>query len=99
MPYLIVTTIPSRHAAERDAARPDHLAYLEGAVAVILAAGAKLEEDGAVGDGSFYLVDVESRAEAEAFIEGDPYRQRGLVEDVTLTRVRAGFFDRRRRPA
>jgi uncharacterized protein YciI len=96
MPYLIDTVIPAARLAERDAVRPDHLAYLEANVAVLLAAGAKLKEDGSVGEGSFYLVDVETRDEAERFIAGDPYAKVGLIASMTLTRVRTGFFDRAR---
>ena len=96
MPYLIDTVIPAAKTAERDAIRAEHLAYLEANVGVLLAAGAKLEDDGRVGPGSFYLVDVESRAEAERFIAGDPYAKAGLITSMTLTRVRRGFFNHAR---
>ena len=96
MPYLIVTSIPASKALEREQVRPDHLLFLESSVDIILAAGAKLLDDGAVAEGSFYLLDLETRAEASAFIERDPYVERGLVTEITLTRVRSGFFDRRR---
>ena len=48
--------------------------------------------------GSFYLVDVEDRAAAQAFIDGDPYVRNGVFGPITLTRVRRGFFDRARVP-
>jgi uncharacterized protein len=92
MPFLIDTETDGSRAAERDATRPQHLAYLNDAGAVVLAAGAKLADDGTVGSGSFYLLDVETRAEAEAFLAADPYALAGLIRSAALTRVRKGFF-------
>ncbi len=93
MPYLIDTVIPPSRATERNAVRPQHLAYLEANKELLLACGAKLADDGSAGDGSFYLLDVESRADAEAFISRDPYCALGLVASMTLTRVRKGFYN------
>lgn len=98
MPYLIETFIPPTHDAMRNATRPTHVAYLEAHVDVVLAAGAKLRDDGTVGDGSFYLLDVETREEAERFVAADPFAQAGLIERMTVTRMRKAFFDRRRQP-
>ena len=96
MPYLIETTIPNGAAVKREAVRPAHLAYLEANVATILAAGAKLEENGELGDGSFYLLDTANAGEAKRFLASDPYVIEGLVVASTIRRVRTGFFDRRR---
>ncbi len=97
MPYLIDTDIPLSKNKDREAVRPSHLAYLEANVLKILAAGAKLDE-GESGGGSFYLIDTEDRDEAEKFIAGDPYALAGLMTNVMITRVRKGFFDKRRIP-
>jgi uncharacterized protein len=98
MPFLIDTVIDPSQAAEREAARPQHLAYLNEAAVLVLAAGAKLQDDGSVGAGSFYLIDVETRAEAEAFLAADPYARAGLIRAASLTRVRKGFFAGRQVP-
>ncbi|MCW6506959.1 YciI family protein [Lichenifustis flavocetrariae] len=95
MPYLIDTTMDLAKAAERAQVRPQHLAYLTSNASLVLAAGAKLEDDGLVGSGSFYLVELETRAAAEAFLADDPYAQFGLIASATFTRVRKGFFDHR----
>jgi uncharacterized protein len=95
MPYLIDTTIDPTKAIERAQLRPRHLAYLNSKAALLLASGAKLEDDGSVGSGSFYLVELETRAEAEAFLAEDPYARAGLISAATYTRVRKGFFDHR----
>lgn len=94
MPFLIDATDKAGQAETRQRVRPDHLAYLGRSVQLILAAGAKLSDDGATPLGSFYLVDVEDRAAAQAFIAADPYMQASVFADVQLTRVRKGFFDR-----
>jgi uncharacterized protein YciI len=67
------------------------LRYLEERVAIVLAAGAKLTEDGEAGDGSFYLVDVPNAEEARRVHDGDPYVSAGLVTSCTFKRVRTGF--------
>ena len=96
MPFLVETFIPAERDAQRNATRPAHVAFIEANVAVVLAAGAKLADDGTVGDGSFYLLDVLTRAEAESFVGADPFVQAGLVDRVRVQRVRDAFFDRKR---
>ena len=93
MPFLIDATDREGQAETRQRVRPDHLAYLGRSVHMILAAGAKLSDDGSTPLGSFYLVDLEERAAAQAFIGADPYMVAGVFGDVRLTRVRKGFFD------
>ncbi len=94
MPYLIETWDKAEHAPVRQARRPEHLAWLEAQRLLLLACGAKLNDDGAA-FGSFYIVDVDSREEAERFIEADPFSRVGLPERVVITRWRMSFLDRR----
>jgi uncharacterized protein len=96
MPYLIDTTIPADRARLREGARPAHLAYLEANAERLLAAGAKLPDADAADDGSFYLIEVETRHEAELFLAADPYMLTGLITAARYTRVRKGFFNHRR---
>jgi uncharacterized protein len=99
MPFLIDATDKQGQLAVRQKLRPDHLEYLNGQVHLLLAAGAKLSDDGTTPQGSFYLVDVEERTSAEAFINADPYMRNGVFGAVTVTRVRKGYFDFARQPA
>jgi uncharacterized protein len=94
MPFLIDTLTDPERAEARETMRPLHLAYLVRKADIVLAAGAKLEDDGSLGSGSFYLIDVETREDAEAFLRADPYAEAGLIRAATLVRVRKGFFDR-----
>jgi uncharacterized protein len=99
MPFLIDATDKPGQLALRQQMRPDHLEYLNGQVHLLLAAGAKLSDDGATPQGSFYLLDVDERAAAQAFIDADPYMRNGLFASVTATRVRKGYFDFARQSA
>ena len=98
MPFLIDATDGPGQAALRQQIRPQHLDYLAGQVGLLLAAGAKLSDDGSVPLGSFYLLNVEERRLAQGFIDADPFVVHGVFAHVTLTRVRKGFFDFARCP-
>ena len=93
MPYLVETWDKPGHQHVRDAARPEHLAYLEASKARLLACGAKLLDDGSGATGGVYILDTEDRAEAERFIADDPFTAVGLFETVAVTRWRKAYFD------
>jgi uncharacterized protein YciI len=93
MPFLIDATDKPDSAELRAKTRPEHLEFLKASLPKLLAAGAKLSDDGATSWGSAYIVDVETRAEAEAFINADPFTKAGLFGAVNITRWRKGFFD------
>ena len=95
MPYHIETFDKPDHAAMRKDLRDVHLAYLNEHMALLLACGAKLDDAGESAGGGIYIVDVEQRSEAEAFIEADPYHQHGLFREVRITRWRKAFLDGR----
>ena len=99
MPFLIDATDAPDMAGLRQKIRPDHLAYLEANQAMLLAAGAKLSDDGNTASGSFYIVATESREAAEAFVAADPFTRSGVFGTITLQRWRRGFFDFKRQPA
>jgi uncharacterized protein len=96
LPYLIDTIIQPELTARREELREEHLGYLDSNIRMVLAAGAKLEDDGTLANGSFYLIDTDNADEARGFIDNDPYVKNGIVSNISLTRVRKGFFDRRR---
>jgi uncharacterized protein YciI len=96
MPYVIDATDKTDAQALRAATRDEHLAYLQSELPRLIAAGAKLRDDGTTAWGSLYVLDVEERAAAEAFIAGDPFTKAGVFADIAITRWRKGFFDHRR---
>jgi uncharacterized protein YciI len=93
MPYLIETFDKPHSAALRQAVRDKHLDFLEENKSLLLACGAKIEDDGTGGTGSVYIVDVETRAEAEDFVNRDPFAEAGLFERMTVTRWRKAYLD------
>jgi uncharacterized protein YciI len=93
MPYMIETFDKPNSQDVRAKARPEHLDYLRAEAAKLLACGAKLEDDGTTAVGSLYIVDVETRAEAEAFIAADPFSKVDLFENVRITRWRKAVLD------
>ena len=95
MPFLIETYDKPGHEALRLEARDAHLTYLDHRVGQLLACGAKLSDDGKTAHGGIYLVAVESRSEAEAFIEADPFYRVGLFERVEICRWRQAYLDGR----
>jgi uncharacterized protein YciI len=98
MPFLIdATDKPDASDLRRDT-RPAHMAYLDANLPRLLAAGAKLRDDGETAWGSAYILDVEERRAAEEFIRDDPFSKAGLFGTVTITRWRKGFFDFRKVP-
>jgi uncharacterized protein YciI len=93
MPYLVETTNYADAAATRERLRPEHLDYLARNMHRLLAAGAKLSDDGTRPIGSFYMLDVEDRAEAGAFMAAEPYHEAGICETVTYARWRKAIFN------
>ncbi|GJD45822.1 hypothetical protein AFCDBAGC_3699 [Methylobacterium cerastii] len=95
MPFIIETFDKPGHQHLRREARAEHLAFLEAQAALLLACGAKLADDGSDAGGGLYVVDVETRAEAEAFIAEDPFTKAGLFERVAIQRWRKAYLDGR----
>lgn len=95
MPYMIETYDKPGSGALRLELRPAHLDYLEANRHLLLACGAKLDDEGGAASGGLYLVALETRAEAEAFIEADPFHRGGLFERVFVTRWRKAYLDGR----
>lgn len=96
MPYLIDATDRPGAASICPSVRDRHLAYLDEHAGIILAAGAKLAEDGRSRTGTFIILDVETREEAAAFIRNDPLHTAETFGAVELHRWRKSYFDRAR---
>ncbi|HTR10056.1 MAG TPA: YciI family protein [Paraburkholderia sp.] len=93
MPFLIETFDKPNHADVRVRERDVHLAFLARNKALLLACGAKLNDDGSNAGGGIYIVDVETREEAERFIAQDPFTLIGLFESVKIIRWRKAYVD------
>ncbi|GAB3680276.1 YciI family protein [Salinisphaera aquimarina] len=93
MPYMIETFDKPGHHDLRLQSRDVHLAYLDAHAHLLIACGAKLVDDGESATGGLYLLDVESRDEAQNFIEADPFHQAELFERVDICRWRKAYVD------
>ncbi len=93
MPYVVETWDRPDSLELRMRIRPQHIAFLEANTSRLLGAGAKLSDDGETMTGTIYIVDVETRGEAEAFVAQDPFTLNGLPERIVATRWRKAFFN------
>lgn len=96
MPYMIATYDKPDHEHVRDATRARHLEYLEANVDRMIAGGGFWNDEGTSVIGGLILVDVDTKAEAEAFIANDPFSQVDLFDRVELVRWRQSFLDFKR---
>src|SRR5687768_7815269 len=51
-----------------------------------------LSDDGKENIGSLWIVNVNSRAEAQAFVDGASFTKAGLFASITITRIRKGHL-------
>lgn len=92
MLYAIYCVDKPNSTALRTELRPPHQDYLKTQTGIIVLAGATQTDDGETATGSMFVVNVNSRAEAEAFAKGDPFNSGGLFEKVVVTRMRKGHW-------
>jgi hypothetical protein len=93
MPYAIITRDKPNQLSLRMQERPVHLDYLERNKHRLLAAGGMTDDDGQGGYGGVIILDTEDRAEAEAFIQNDPFTKAGLFCSIEVVRWRKAFFN------
>jgi uncharacterized protein YciI len=84
MPFVLLCKDAPGKLDVRMANREAHLAYAAETGLVSLA-GPFLTDAGDIA-GSMVVLDVETRAEAEAWAAGDPYAKAGLFEAVEIHR-------------
>jgi hypothetical protein len=96
MPYAIITRDKPNSLQLRNEVRGPHLEYLTANADKLLAAGAQTDDDGQGGYGGIIIVDTEDRAEAERFIQNDPFTKAGLFAGIEVVRWRKAFFNKER---
>lgn len=83
--YALICTDKDGALEVRKANRESHLAYLESSPIVL--AGPFQDETGAM-IGSLIVIDLETRAEAEAWAANDPYAKAGLFQKVRIEKFK-----------
>lgn len=86
MLYVLYCLDKPDHASARGANRDAHRVWLGTQKDRIFSAGPLVSDDGATVVGSLLIIECESRADAEAFRDADPYNQVGLFQSVEIRR-------------
>ena len=79
--------------AIRDSVLQPHRDYLGSQKGILVLAGATQNDEGTAAIGSLFIVNVNSRAEAKKFSDGDPFTQKGVFAGITITRMRRGQWN------
>lgn len=77
----------------RAAKMPAHREYLSSQKNILLFSGPLLSDDGTEHIGTWFILNVNSRAEAQAFLDGEPFWQAGLFASATISRMRKGRWN------
>jgi hypothetical protein len=80
-------------AAKREKGLQAHLDYLHSQKRIIVLSGGTVTDDGNDFTGSLLVVNVGSRAEAQAFVDGDPFTEADMFTDIKITRMRKGQWN------
>ena len=80
-------------AAIREKVLQPHRDYLQSQKKILVLAGATQNDDGTEAIGSLFVVNVNGRAEAKAFSDGDPFTKAGVFANITITRMRKGQWN------
>ncbi|AYJ85148.1 YciI family protein (plasmid) [Sphingomonas paeninsulae] len=96
MPYMIATYDKPEHEHVRDATRARHLEFLEANVDKMIAGGGFWNNEKTAVIGGLMLLDVDTKAEAEAFIAQDPFTHANLFARVEIVRWSMSFLDFKR---
>lgn len=75
----------------RAAALADHRRYVDLHANCIVISGPLLADDSDLRIGQFFLLEVESRHDAESFIADDPFTRAGIFGAVQISRVETKF--------
>src|SRR5215831_21337682 len=80
-------------AEKREKGLQPHVEYLKSQRNILVISGATTSDDGRSYVGSLLIVNVKSRAEAQAFVDGDPFTKNGMFTSVTIMRMNKGQFN------
>jgi hypothetical protein len=93
MLWAISCTDKPGSAAIRDKVLQTHRDYLQSQKGILVLAGATQNDEGTLATGSLFVVNVDSRAKAKAFSDGDPFTKAGVFASIAITRMRKGQWN------
>jgi uncharacterized protein YciI len=74
----------------RDSGLKQHRDYLHSKGDILLLSGSLQNDEGTQSVGSMFVVKANSRSEAKAFVDGDPFTQAGYYSEIKFIRLRKG---------
>ena len=80
-------------AAIRETVLQPHRDYLASQKSILVLSGATQSDDGTQATGSLFILNVNSRAEAKKFSDGDPFTQKDVFANIIITRMRKGNWN------
>jgi uncharacterized protein YciI len=80
-------------AAVRNEHVKAHRSHLDAHQANLFFAGGLQTDDASDLLGAMFILNVPTREEAQAFIDGEPFHRAGVFEKVTVTRLGKGRFN------
>ena len=90
----VITCVDNPNTAEiRARVLQPHRDYLASQKGIIVLSGATQNDEGTEAIGSTFILNVNSRAEAKRFSDGDPFTQNGVFKSVTISRMRKGQWN------
>jgi len=95
MLWAISRVAAPNFAAMREKGLQAHLDYLHSQKSILVVSGATLTDDGKEVTGSLLVINVNSRAEAKGFVDGDPFTKAGMFTSAMITRMRKGQWNPR----
>jgi uncharacterized protein len=97
MPYVITfIDAPETTREKKSLVRQTHIDYVMRNADRIIASGGLFPEGDDFPNGGMIILDVESRKEAVAYIENDPFFLNGMFTTYTIQRFRKFIFDHKR---
>ena len=93
MLYLIYSLDKPGAQPLRNATRAAHLAYLDRFRDKIVLGGGMLQDDASGHLGSTIILNVKSRADAEAFAHDEPFYKAGVYATQVIHRMRKGYWN------
>lgn len=93
MLWAIVCVDKPNTAVIRETVLQPHRDYLASQKNILILSGATQSDDGTQAIGSLFILNVNSRAEAKKFSDGDPFTQNGVFTNITITRMRKGNWN------
>jgi hypothetical protein len=93
MLWAISRVAAPNFAENREKSLQAHVDYLRSQKNILVISGATTSDDGKQYVGSLLIVNVKTRSEAQAFVDGDPFTKAGMFTNVTIVRMNKGQFN------